>query len=288
MHVLILSHNRFLYSTRRLVKEFERCDVRVSVVDPRACMIETSPEVRVGFEGHPIGGVDLVVARLSKRSSDAGLRILENFGKLGVTTVNTPDAIRTSDDKSLCHVTLSQAGIATPRTCLVQNVGDLVGALDVLSAPVVLKTLIGSQGVGVMLAESSASARSMCDVLFERGEPVLVQEYLGDQCEEVRAMVVGGKIVAAVRRDRAEGEFRANFHQGAKLEAATLSKPLEDLVLKASGALGLEVSGVDIISRGDDHYVLDVNASPGFEGIDEALGVNLATPIVERCVRLMK
>ena len=283
MNVLILSRNRFLYSTRRLVTACEKQGHSVVVTDPSVCTLGlgANPELRV--DGESIASFDLVVARLGLNTLDAGDRVLRFLEDRSVPSINSCSAIERAHDKFGVMLALNKAEVSAPQSLLVRNPEDLRWAVESLGgAPLIAKTLKGNQGFGVMLLESLRSLVSVCDTFFARDEALILQEFIDEaQGSDTRAFVIGDEVVAAVERRSRAGDFRANMHQGAELIEAKLSPEMTSIALEAARALNLQVAGVDILQGADGFVVVDVNASPGFEGVEEATGIDIATRIVE-------
>ena len=284
MRIAILSRNRFLYSTRRLLKAARLRGHEVVVGNPLQAELGIHRPLAIHLPGVTDPLPDAVLPRIGQSISDYGLAVLRQLELLGVTAVNDHRAFSLVRDKAHTLQVLTAAGVAVPPTILTTNTSEIEAAIDAVGGlPVVVKMFKGTQGVGVMRIDSVASLRSILDTMRTVGQDVLVQRYVAEAGgRDLRAVVVGGRIVAAMRR-RSSGdtEFRANLHRGGSSETARLSDADEAVVLRAVEATGLEVAGVDVLETREGPFVLEVNAAPGLEGIEEASGVDVADAIVE-------
>jgi ribosomal protein S6--L-glutamate ligase len=230
----------------------------------------------------PLPQFDGIIPRVSAASDPFGLSVLEHFESSGVTSLNVSKSIYASHDKLHTLRLLRQNGIPIPPTVAVHRPNELANALQLLGeSPVVVKTVLGSQGVGVMLAETRASAIAIAETMLANRLPVLIQRFFGEaEGTDIRAFVVGDTVAAAMRRTARPGEFRSNLHRGGSAQPVVLEPALQDLARRSTHALGLRVAGVDIIETRLGPLVLEVNSSPGLSGIEAATGVDVATPII--------
>ncbi len=233
---------------------------------------------------------DVVVPRIGTGVTDFGCAVVNQFQVMGVPVVNTSQAILRARDKLRSLQILTGAGVDIPRTALVRNTEDLDDALDqVGGVPAVLKLLKGTQGIGVMLAESREGLESVLQAFWSLDHIVLLQEFIQEsKGKDVRAFVVGDRVVGAMRREAKIGEFRSNIHRGGVGRPVELSPEDEAHVLQAARALGLDVAGVDYLESKDGPKVIEVNASPGFQGLETATRKDVAGEVVRHAVRKAK
>lgn len=279
MRIVILSRNRRLYSTRRLVEAAKTRGHEVAVVDPLKCVMDiTSRRPTVYYRGEKLSGFDAVVPRIGASVTFYGLAVLRQFEVMGVYPANESVAIGRSRDKLRSMQLLARAGIGLPVTGFAHSPDDTQAVLRLVgSAPVVLKLLEGTQGRGVVLAETSKAAESVIDAFRELDANFLVQQYIREAGgSDIRALVIGDRVVAAMLRQAKEGEFRSNLHRGGTASVVKLSPEERATAVRAAKTIGLNVAGVDIIRSSHGPLVLEVNSSPGLEGIEGATGKDIA------------
>jgi ribosomal protein S6--L-glutamate ligase len=261
--------------------------VRCDVINPLDCqLVLDGPRSTIATSAGPLPFYDAVLPRIGASITDYGLAVVKQFESLGMVTINSSQSIAESRDKMTSLQVLTGAGLAIPATVLTRNSRSLRAAVEtVRGMPVVLKVLEGTQGVGVMLVHTPVSLGSVMDTLRGLDQDVLVQQFIaeGAGCD-YRAFVVGDKIVAAMMRTAPEGEFRSNIHRGGEGTLVKLPKAYERAAIKASKALGLHIAGVDLIESKSGPLVLEVNSSPGFEGIEKATGLNIAGMIMKHMI----
>lgn len=290
MKIAILSRNARLYSTRRLVEAARERNHIVRVLDPLRCYVRIAPgDVAIRFKGKPVRDIDCVIPRIGTSSTFYGTAILRQFEMMGIYTPNPSDAVLRARDKLRCLQILAAQGIDMPVTVFGDYPDDTVDLLDMLGAPPhVIKLNEGSQGTGVVLAEKRSASQSVIEAFRGLYANFLVQEFIAEaKGSDLRCFVVGKKVVAAMQRDASPGEFRANLHRGGSASNATLSAEERSMAVRAAGALGLGVAGVDLLRSARGPLLLEVNASPGLEGIEAATGVDVSAQIIrhlERCV----
>ncbi len=284
MKIAILSRNTRLYSTRRLVEAARQRGHVVRVLDPLRCYMRIAPgafEMHCG--GKALHGFDAVIPRIGSSITFYGTAVVRQFEKMGAYTPNDSDAILRARDKLRALQLLASEGIALPTTVFGDNpedTGDLLAMLG--DAPHVLKLNEGAQGQGVLLAEKRSASLGMIEAFRSLYANFIVQEFIREaDGADLRCFVVGGKVVAAMRRQAPEGDFRANLHRGGSASAVELSAAEIDLALRASRVMGLGVSGVDLLRSARGPLVLEVNSSPGLEGIEAASGVDVAGTIID-------
>lgn len=284
MKIAILSRKATLYSTSRLVEACRHREAEVLVLDPLQCIVKVSkkrPEVFHGSE--KVTGLDGVVPRIGASITFYGLAVLRQFEMMGVFAANESQAIARSRDKLRSLQLLSRHDIGIPPTAFARRREDIRAAIrKVGGAPVILKLLEGTQGMGVILAESVKSAESVLDAMSTLRQNILIQAFVEEAGgTDYRAIVVGGKVVAAMSRKAEEGEFRSNVHRGATATGATLDAAYEKTAVHAAEVLGLNIAGVDMIPSKEGPMVLEVNSSPGLEGIERATGADVAGAMID-------
>jgi ribosomal protein S6--L-glutamate ligase len=284
MKIAVLSRNAALYSTSRLVSAVEARGAEVSVLDPLQCLVKLSKKrPEVWHHGERVTGLDGVVPRIGASITFYGLAVLRQFEMMGVFPANESQAISRSRDKLRALQLLSRHDIGIPPTVFVRRKEDLRSAIrKVGGAPVILKLLEGTQGQGVILAESVKSAESMLDAMHFLKQNLLIQAFIREAAgTDYRAIVVGGRVVAAMSRQASEGEFRSNLHRGGKARGVELDESWSQTAIHAAEVLGLNIAGVDLIPSAEGPMVLEVNSSPGLEGIEKATGVDIAGAMIE-------
>jgi ribosomal protein S6--L-glutamate ligase len=287
MKLAILSRNSKLYSTRRLVEAARERHHTVRVLDPLRCYLRISSD---GFEmhhkGRPIAGYSAVIPRIGASITRYGTAVLRQFELMGSYTPNSSDAIARARDKLRSHQLLAAQGIGLPVTVFGDNPDDTVDLLSMLGPPPhVIKLNEGTQGAGVMLTEKPSASRSVIEALRGLYANFLVQEFIAEaKGADLRCFVVGGEVVAAMRRQAPKGDFRSNLHRGGSAKAVRVSEAEQATAVRAASVLGLGVAGVDLIRSKRGPLVLEVNSSPGLEGIEAATGIDIAGRIVDHVV----
>ena len=286
LRVAILSRGPRLYSTRRLVEEANALGCSVDVLDPTKLSVSVGNDGRrILHEGWNVE-VDAVVPRIGYSITDHGVTIVRQFELMGTYVANTSDGIKNSRDKLHATQVLSANHIPVPTTALVRDWRDVERAIrQVGGVPCVIKAPEGTQGTGVYLAHTEREASELAWKVLEDADRVLVQEYIQESHgRDVRVLVVGGKVVASMRR-RAHGrEFRSNYHLGGSVESINLPDDYARIACKAARLLGLDVAGVDLLESSRGPLLLEVNSSPGLEGIEKASGINVAGHIMAHVV----
>ena len=283
MKLGILSRGPGLYSTRRLVEAAEQRGQTVRVVDYLRCYMNiTSRHPQVLYRGEALE-FDAVIPRIASRRTFYGTSVVRQFEMMGVYTANESQAISRSRDKLRSLQILSRTDVQMPRTGFAEETQDIDGVLEAMGGPpLVIKLLQGTQGVGVVLVESKSAARSVIDAFRQVEANILIQEYIAEaNGRDIRCLVVGDQVVAAMERVSDGQEFRANLHRGGTVHEAELT-PLEiEYAVKATQSHGLESAGVDILRSNRGPLVLEVNSSPGFEGIETATGIDVAGLMID-------
>ncbi|NGP54194.1 30S ribosomal protein S6--L-glutamate ligase [Thioalkalivibrio sp. XN8] len=283
MHIAILSRNRALYSTRRLIEAARLRGHEVSVIDPLKCVMDvTSRRPSVHYRGETLPRFDAVIPRIGASITFYALAVLRQFEVMGVYPANESVAIGRSRDKLRSLQLLARAGIGMPVTAFAHSPVDTQTLVKLVGgAPLVLKLLEGTQGRGVVLAETNKAAESVIDAFRELDANFLVQQFIREAGgADIRAFVVGDRVVAAMLRQAKEGEFRSNLHRGGSASVVKLSPEERRTAVLAARTVGLNVAGVDIVRGNDGPLVLEVNSSPGLEGIEQATGRDVAGTVI--------
>jgi ribosomal protein S6--L-glutamate ligase len=283
MKIAILSRNDNLYSTRRLVEAGSARGHDMLVIDPLRCYMNiASFKPTVHFDGAAVEGLHAVIPRIGASVTFYGTAVVRQFEMMGVFSLNESVAISRSRDKLRCLQLLSRRGIGLPVTGFASSPDDTDDLLRLVGgAPVVVKLLEGTQGKGVVLAETRKAAESVIDAFRGLSAHFLVQAFVKEAGgADIRCFVIGDKVVASLRRQAAEGEFRSNLHRGGRAEVVKITPQERATAVKASKIVGLSVSGVDILRSNNGPVVIEVNSSPGLEGIEQATGKDIAGMIV--------
>ena len=282
MKIGILSRRPALYSTRRLREAAQARGHRVEIVDYLRCYMNITAERPAVMLGGRELDFDAVVPRIGASNTFYGTAVVRQFEVMGVFPCNESTAIVRARDKLRSVQLLAREGISLPVTGFAHSTKDVPALVKVVGgAPLIVKLLEGTQGVGVMLIDSDEAARSVIAAFRQVNADILVQEFVDDaEGTDYRAFVVGGVVIAAMRRQAAAGEFRANLHQGGSAAAVELTAEECDVAVRATAAVGLDVAGVDLLRSRRGPLVIEVNASPGLEGIEAASGVDVAGAIV--------
>ncbi len=289
MKLAILSRNSKLYSTRRLVEAARQRRHTVRVLDPLRCYLRISAEgFDIHYKGTPIAGYNAVIPRIGASVTRYGSAVLHQFELMGTVTPNPSAAIARSRDKLRCHQLLAAQGIGLPVTVFGDNPDDTVDLLSMLGPPPhVIKLNEGTQGTGVMLTEKASASRSVIETLRGLYANFIVQEFIEEaKGADLRCFVVGDDVVAAMRRQAPAGDFRSNLHRGGSAVAAQASEAEQAMAVRAAQVLGLGVAGVDLIRSKRGPLVLEVNSSPGLEGIEQSTGVDIAGRIIDHVAAL--
>jgi len=286
---LFLTRDARLYSMRRFQQACRRGGHSLQTLDVLKTNIilhARSPQLR--YRGEPIDarGIDVVVPRIGTSVTEIGCAVVNQFEVMGVPVLNDSQSIRRARDKLRSIQVLSACNVDIPRTAVIRNIADLDEALELVGGiPCVLKLLQGTQGIGVMLAESREGLESILQAFWSLGHIILLQEFIAEsKGRDVRAFVVGDHVVAAMRREAKLGEFRSNIHRGGLGRPLHLSADDQQAVIEASRAMGLDVAGVDFLESHEGPKIIEVNASPGFQGLEQATGVDIAGAVVDFAV----
>jgi len=285
MHALVLTRNRYLYATRRIISTLNQRGHTVTVADPLACsaLVGGSGTVLVVTPDGELNGAHVVIGRSSPMTREAVLRIMRHLEPSAKLLVNPPNALAIACDKFATLSLLARAGIPVPPSRLLFSDGGLEDAVNAFGGgPVVIKTLDGGRGRGVCLAESSSSARSVAQALIDEGASVMIQKFYAEcRGRDLRAFVIGDELVACSARQGKSGDFRANAHCGGTMTAYAASPEIRRIAVESARAVGLVIAGVDILETNDGPVVLEVNGTPGLRGIEESTDTDIAGIMVQ-------
>jgi ribosomal protein S6--L-glutamate ligase len=285
----ILSRKKTLYSTRRLCEAARAQGFKPRVLDVLHCnLVLEAGHPRIFHKGDEVKGLAVALPRIGASVTAHGLSVVRQLEAQGVPVLNGSAAIGRSRDKLRALQLLAGAGVDIPRTALARGGGDM-GVLveQVGGLPAILKLIQGTQGVGVMIAHSKAEVESILSTMWNLGQEILLQEFIAEsRGRDIRALVVGDRVVGAMRREAKSGEFRSNLHRGGAGTPVALPPDVAALALRAAQVIGLEVAGVDLLEAKGGPKVMEVNSSPGFEGLERATGLDIAGAIVARAAQL--
>jgi len=283
MKIALLTRNQKLYSHQRLIETAQKRGHEMVPIDYLKCYMNiTSKKPELRFQGERLEGFDAVIPRIGASHTFYGLAVLRQFEMMGVYPVNESVAIGRSRDKLRSLQLLSRDGVGLPVTAFAHDSKRTDDLLDIVGgAPVVIKLLEGTQGIGVVLSETHKSAKSVVEAFHGANVAILVQEFIKEaEGSDIRVFVVGRSIVAAMERRGAKGDFRSNLHRGGTANMIELTPLEKATALKAARSMGLNVAGVDMLRSSHGPVVIEVNSSPGLEGIEKATGVDVASTII--------
>ncbi len=283
MKIALLSRNSKLYSTRRLVEAAQANGHQIQVIDVlRAYMNIASHKPTIHYKGEALEGFDAVIPRIGASVTFYGAAVLRQFEMMGVYPLNESVAITRSRDKLRSLQLLSRKGIGLPITGFASKPDDIKDVIKMVGgAPLVVKLLEGTQGIGVVLAETQKAAESVIEAFMGLKANILVQEYIKEAGgADIRCFVIGGKVVAAMQRSAAPGEFRSNLHRGGSSSLIRITPEERSTAVRAARIMGLSVAGVDLLRSNHGPVVMEVNSSPGLEGIEAATGKNIAGQMI--------
>ena len=289
MKIALLSRNRKLYSSRRIIEAAENRGHEVVVIDVlRAYMNVVSHKPSIHYKGKVLEGFDAVIPRIGASVTNYGAAVLRQFEMMGVVSLNESVAITRSRDKLRSLQLLSRKGIGMPLTGYANKPDNIKDVIKMVGgAPCVIKLLQGTQGIGVVLAETQKAAESVIEGFMGVKADILVQEFIKEAGgSDIRCFVVGDKVVAAMKRQGAEGEFRSNLHRGGSSSLIKITPEERSTAVRAASIMGLNVSGVDLLRSNHGPVVMEVNSSPGLEGIEGATGKDVAGMIIENLEKL--
>jgi ribosomal protein S6--L-glutamate ligase len=283
MKIAILSRDANLYSTRRLVEAGIARGHEVSVLDTLHCYMNiNSLDSSIHYQGHELDDFDAVIPRIGASITFYGTAVLRQFEMMGVYPLNESVAISRSRDKLRSMQLMARKGIGLPVTGFAHSPDDIPDLIRMVGgAPLVIKLLEGTQGIGVVLAETRKAAESVIEAFMGLKANIMVQEYIKEAGgADIRCFVVGDKVVAAMKRQAQEGEFRSNLHRGGSASLIRITPEERATAVRAARTMGLNVAGVDILRSNHGPVVMEVNSSPGIQGIEEATGIDVAAKIM--------
>jgi ribosomal protein S6--L-glutamate ligase len=284
MKIAILSRNAKLYSTRRLIEAAQERGHEVRVLDVLRCYMNiTSLRPSIHYKGEALRDFDAVIPRIGASVTFYGTAVLRQFEMMGVYPLNESVAVTRSRDKLRSLQLLARKGIGLPVTCFAHSPDDVEDMLKMIGgAPAVIKLLEGTQGIGVVLAETEKAAESVIEAFMGLKANILLQEYIKEAGgADIRCLVIGDKVVAAMERKAKEGEFRSNLHRGGTASIVRLTPEERSTAVRAARIMGLNVCGVDILRSNHGPVVMEVNSSPGLEGIENSTGKDIAGMVIK-------
>lgn len=284
MKIAILSRNKSLYSTRRLIEAAEARGHSVRIIDVLRCYMNIVPHTpEIHYRGEKLVDIDAIVPRIGASVTFYGTAVVRQFEMMGVYTLNESVAITRSRDKLRALQLMARRGVGMPATGFAHSpddTHDLIGLVG--GAPMVVKLTEGTQGVGVVLCETNEAAESVIEAFRGLDAYFLVQEFIAEsRGSDIRCFVIGNRVVASMMRSAKPGEFRSNLHRGGSAQAVKITPEERSTAVRAAKIMGLNVAGVDILRSKRGPVVLEVNSSPGLEGIEHASGIDIASQIVE-------
>jgi len=284
MKMALLTRDSTLYSSQRLRAAAEARGHQIAIIDPLSCYVNINAALpAVHYQGEILGHFDAVIPRIGTATTFYGTAVLRQFELLGSYPLNESVAITRARDKLRSLQLLAREGIDMPVTGIASSpddTGDLIRMVG--GAPLVVKLVEGTQGIGVVLAETRQAAESVIDAFRGLNAHILVQEFIKEaRGRDIRCLVIGDRVVAAIEREAKEGEFRSNLHRGGTAHPVTISERERNIAIKAAATLGLAVAGVDILRASRGPLVIEVNASPGLEGIEACTGLDIAAMMID-------
>ncbi|MFO0992452.1 MAG: 30S ribosomal protein S6--L-glutamate ligase [Hyphomicrobiales bacterium] len=283
MKIALLTRNPKLFSHQRLIEAAEKRGHEIVPIDYLRCYMNiTSKKPELRHLGEKLTGFDAAIPRIAASHTFFGLAVLRQFEVMGVYPLNESVAIGRSRDKLRSLQILARDGINLPVTAFANDTKRTDDLLDIVGgAPVVIKLLEGTQGIGVVLGETPKSAKSVIDAFHGANIAILVQQFVKEaEGSDIRAFVVGGKVVASMERRGAAGEFRSNLHRGGTARSIEITPEERNMAIKAARSMGLNVAGVDMLRAAAGTMVVEVNSSPGLEGVENATGVDVASAVI--------
>lgn len=284
MKIAMMARNPDLYSHKRLKEVAEARGHEFDIINTLRCYMNiASRRPEIYYNGSKLPQYDAVIPRIGASVTFYGLAVLRQFEMMGVYPVNESVAIGRSRDKLRSMQLLARDGIGLPVTTFAHDPKQTEEVLKLAGgAPLVIKLLEGTQGIGVVLADTDRSAKSVIEAFRGAGVNILVQEFIKEAGgTDIRALVIGGKVVAAMKRSGAEGEFRSNLHRGGSAQVVKLSPEERTTAIRAAKSMGLNFCGVDMLRANHGPVVMEVNSSPGLEGVEKATGIDIATKVIE-------
>lgn len=284
MKIAMLARNADLYSHRRLVEAAEERGHEIDIINTLRCYMNiASRRPEIFYNGEKLEGYDAVIPRIGASVTFYGLAVLRQFEMMGVYPLNESVGIGRSRDKLRSMQLLARDGVGLPVTTFAHDPKQTEEVLELAGgAPLVIKLLEGTQGLGVVLADTNRSAKSVIEAFRATGTNILIQEFIKEAGgTDIRAIVIGGRVIAAMKRTGAEGEFRSNLHRGGSAELIKLSPEERSTAVRAAKSMGLNACGVDMLRANHGAVVMEVNSSPGLEGVEKATGLDVAGKMIE-------
>ena len=284
LKIAILSRNKNLYSTRRLREAAIARGHEVQIIDYLRCYMNiTAEQPAIQYKSHVLESFDAIIPRIGANRTFYGTAILRQLETMGTYSINSSLSITRSRDKLRSQQLLVMKGVKMPATGFAHAASDINDLIDLVGGPpLIIKLIEGTQGVGVVLAETRKAAESVTQTLRGLHANIIIQEYIAEsKGSDIRCFVVGDKVVAAMQRKAAVGEFRANIHRGGKAESVRISKIEREAAIKAAKIMGLGMAGVDLIRSKRGPLILEINSSPGLEGIESATHKDIAGAIMK-------
>jgi ribosomal protein S6--L-glutamate ligase len=284
MKIAMLARNPNLYSHQRLKEAAEARGHTLEIINTLRCYMNiASRRPEIYYNGEKLKGFDAVIPRIGASVTFYGTAVLRQFEMMGVYPLNESVAIGRSRDKLRSMQLLARDGVGLPVTTFAHDPKQTEEVLQVAgSAPLVIKLLEGTQGLGVVLADTDRSAKSVVEAFRATGTNILIQEFIKEAGgTDIRAIVIGGRVIAAMKRTGAEGEFRSNLHRGGSAQVVKLSPEERSTAVRAAKSLGLNACGVDMLRANHGAVVMEVNSSPGLEGVEKATGLDVAGKMIE-------
>jgi ribosomal protein S6--L-glutamate ligase len=284
MRIAILSEDASLYSTKRLIEAGKERGHEMYVVNYLSCYMNiVTQKPSVVYQGQLLENFDAIIPRIGASRTFYGTAVVRQFEIMGVFSANESQSIARSRDKLRCLQILAREGVRLPITGFAHATTDVDGLIEIVGgAPLVIKLLEGTQGIGVVLAETHQAAKSVIEAFRKLDANILVQEFIEEAGgADTRCFVIANKVVASMKRQSVDGEFRSNLHRGGKSEKIKLTPEERDIAVRSARAMGLRIAGVDIISSNRGPVVIEVNSSPGLEGIEKATEIDVAGKIIE-------
>ncbi|NKB29038.1 MAG: 30S ribosomal protein S6--L-glutamate ligase [Rhodobacteraceae bacterium] len=284
MKIAMLARNASLYSHRRLLEAAEERGHQLDIINTLRCYMNiASRRPEIYYNGEKLQGYDAVIPRIGASITFYGMAVLRQFEMMGVYPLNESVAIGRSRDKLRSMQLLARDGVGLPVTTFAHDPKQTEEVLALAGgAPLVIKLLEGTQGLGVVLADTDRSAKSVIEAFRASGTNILIQEFIKEAGgTDIRVIVIGGRVIAAMKRTGTEGEFRSNLHRGGSAELIKLSPEERSTAVRAAKAMGLNACGVDMLRANHGAVVMEVNSSPGLEGVEKATGLDVAGKMIE-------
>jgi ribosomal protein S6--L-glutamate ligase len=291
LNIVVLSRNPSLYSTQAIVDAARKRNHHVRVLDHMMCdLVIEKGKAAIYYNFQKLENIHAIIPRIGSNATSYGSTVIRQFEAMGVFTTLEAEPLLKARNKLTCMQLLSSNGLAVPKTAITNNLYTLPFVIDKIgSAPYIVKLANGTQGLGVILSETKSNAESIVEAFIKTEEKILIQDFIAEaKGSDVRVFVIDGKIEGVMKRQAKPGEFRSNIHRGAHSYAIKLTPEEEEIALKATAVMGLKIAGVDMLQTSNGPLILEVNASPGLEGIEAATQVDISKKIIEYIERSVK